>query len=67
MQNYICLKYSATINYELYSILHRKKSETQLSKLSIASVPSGQTGPPPRGISLQTRNLSDNVMSFFNG
>ena len=36
MQNYICLKYPATINYELYSILHRKKNETQLSKLSIA-------------------------------
>ena len=36
MQNYNHLGASATIGYELCSILHHKKNETQLSKKSIA-------------------------------
>ncbi len=36
MQRYSHFNTSATNGYELFSILHRKKIETQLSKISIA-------------------------------
>ena len=36
MQNYICFKSHASIGYELSSILHHKKNEMLLSKISIA-------------------------------
>lgn len=37
MQSYACFGVSATNGYELCSILHPKKNEMQLSKISIAT------------------------------